>query len=73
MVCVEDFYKAIHDVHETELLQAGYKKTFKRLSNLFFNYLSNFILVYSNGGGMYHGIPRSVVDKFSSVCVSAIG
>lgn len=35
VVYVEDFFKTIQDVHEKELLHAGYKKTFEKIQSLY--------------------------------------
>ena len=57
VICVEDFYSAIHNIHGKELLHAGYKETFMMVSNRFFTSLLNFLLIYSKGSSMDHRIP----------------
>jgi len=31
---VEEFYSIVHDIHERDLLHAGYKKTFEKVGKI---------------------------------------
>ena len=64
---VEEFYDIIRDVHEKELLHGGYKKTFDKVQSLVTEYEWEWL---SSVAELYHGIPRSVVEKFVSLCPS---
>ena len=69
---VEDFYTTIKEVHEKELLHAGYHKTYEKVVslNLFQTPTDLIHLLLTQVMTMYYGIPRSVVLKFTSMCTT---
>ena len=64
---VEEFYEIIRDVHEKDVLHGGYKKRYGVMSPMCL-----LLNMYSCAQlqSLYHGIPRSVVEKFVSLCPS---
>ena len=69
---VEDFYSTIKEVHEKELLHAGYRKTYEKVANLnLFRTPTDLIhLLPTQVMTIYYGILRSVVLKFTSMCTT---
>ena len=57
----------VRSMHEKDLLHAGYKKTFCVMSSR----ISYCVCIAcAQLQSLYHGIPRSVVEKFVSLCPS---
>ena len=71
VVFVEDFYSKLKDVHEMELLHAGYHKTYEKVLSLKYNKVCMLLIdltLTAQVMNTYYGIPQSVVSKFTSMC-----